>query len=207
MPQGDLLRMAVRSKTTIFNAALLRTGNSESSDSGLIRAMDANYDEIVRQCFEDGDGAFPFGRARTTLTSRSTGTFGYDDAYVMPSAVVHVIEVYLNEVSCSNLLEPWEIDGSIPALLVNAGSRTVELEYVREGLEHTWSAGFALAVQRRLEAVIKDVEEEFEESSAKDQDADFHLMKASVKGSKNRSTRRVWRRGGGRLVRARRGQS
>lgn len=198
--------MAVRSKTTIFNAALLRTGHEETQSGGMWRAMEANYDEIVRQCFEDGDGAYPFGRARVTLTSRSDGTFGYDDAYQMPNDVIHVREVFVDKYSASDLLLPWDVDASSGKLLLNANKRTVEIEYIREGDEHTWSANFALAVQRRLEAVIKDVMEEFEESSAKEQEADFFVLKAGVKAGKNRSQRNVWKRGGGRLIRARRGQ-
>lgn len=197
--------MAVRSKTTIFNAALLRTGHEETQSGGMWRAMEANYDEIVRQCFEDGDGNFQFGKARVTLTSRSDGAFGYDDAYQMPNDVIHVREVFIGGVSASDLLAPWDVDASSGRLLLNAGEAVVEIEYVREGLEHTWSANFALSVQRRLEAVIKDVMEEFEESSAKEQEADFFALKAGVKASKNRSQRSVWKRGGGRLMRARRG--
>lgn len=197
--------MAVRSKTTIFNAALLRTGHEETQSGGMWRAMEANYDEIVRQCFEDGDGVYPFGKARVTLTSRSDGTFGYDDAFTMPNDAIHVREVFLDTHSASDLLAPWDVDASQGKLLVNANERTVEIEYIREGLEHTWSANFALAVQRRLEAVIKDVMEEAEESAAKEQEADFFVLKAGVKGSKNRSQRNVWKRGGGRLMRARRG--
>lgn len=198
--------MAVRSKTTIFNAALLRTGHEETQSGGMWRAMEANYDEIVRQCFEDGDGVYPFGKARQALTGRSNGEFGYDDAFQMPDEVIHVREVFLDGYSASDLLAPWDVDASSGKLLINANDRAVEIEYVREGLEHTWSANFALAVQRRLEAVIKDVMEESEESAAKEQDADFFALKASVKGAKNRSQRSVWKRGGGRLIRARRGQ-
>lgn len=198
--------MAVRSKTTIMNAALLRCGREETQSGGIWRAMEANYDEIVRQCFEDGDGVYPFGKARVTLTSRSEGTFGYDDAYKLPNDVIHVREVFVDTYSASDLLLPWDVDATAGQLLLNADGRTVEVEYVREGLEHTWSANFALAVQRRLEAVIKDAMEEFEESAAKEQEADFLVLKAGVKGSKNRSQRKVWKRGGGRLIRARRGQ-
>lgn len=168
--------------------------------------MEANYDEIVRQAFEDGDGVYPFGKKRTTLTGRSTGTFGFDDAYALPDDVIHVIEVFFNEKAASDLLEAWEIDGVNNTLQVNGSERTIEIEYVMQGLEHTWSANFAKAIQRKLEAVIKDVLEESEESMAKDQDADFILLKAGVKSAKNRSQRRVWKRGGGRLIRARRGQ-
>ena len=172
----------------------------------MLRALEANYDEIVRACFEDGDGVFPFGRARQILTSRSEGTFGYSDAYVMPSEVIHVVEVYLDGTASATLQAPWQLDLTDNQLLVDAGGREVALDYVKEGLEHTWSAGFALAVQRRLESVIKDVLEEVEESIARDQDAERQLMKASVKAAKNRSSAKVWKAGGGRLIRARRGR-
>ena len=199
--------MTVRSKTTIFNAALLRCGRSDTTEgegSDLWRAMEANYDEIVRAAFEDGDGAFPFGRVRRTLTGRSAGDFGFDDSFALPSDAIHIIEVYLNDCAASDLQEPWEVDGQNQTLLINANNRTVSVSAVKEGLEHTWSASFAKAVQRRLEAVIKDVEEEMDEAMAKDQEADFMLLKAGVKGNKNRSGRRVWKRGSGRLSRARR---
>ncbi len=201
--------MAVRSKTTIFNAALLRTGNdpaTEGEGNGLWLALEANYDEIVRSCFEEGDGVFPFGKARHELTSRLNGTFGYDDGFALPVDAVHVIEVYIDSRPAAALLLPWEIDGESNVLLVNSGARKVEVEYVRRGLEHTWSAQFALAVQRKLEAVIKDALEESEESASKERDAEFHLLKAGIVGAKDRSARKVWRKGGGRLLRARRGE-
>jgi len=168
-------------------------------------ALDANYDEIVRSCFEEGDGAFEFGRVRRELTSRAEGDFGFDDAFALPNDAIHITDVYLGGYSCADLLEPWEIDGETARLMVNASNRKAEIEYVRAGLEHTWSAQFAIAVQRKLEAVIKDCLEESAEAAAKEQEADFHLMKAGIKGSKNRSARRVWKLGGGRILRARRG--
>lgn len=197
--------MTMRSKTTIFNAALLRTGHSDTPEgdgSALWRAMDANYDEIVRSCFEDGDGVFDFGKTRRELTSRAPGTFGYDDSYYIDPEILHVTEVFLGGNSAADLLEPWEIAES--RLLVNANERKVEIECVRQGLEYTWSAGFTLAIQRRLEAVIKDVLEEVQEAQARDQDADFQILKAGVKASKNRSAERVANKDGGRLIRARR---
>ncbi len=202
--------MAVRTKTTIFNAALLRTGNSdvtEGEGSGLWRALEANYDEIVRAAFEEGNGSYPFGKVRRTLTSRAEGDFGYDDSYVIGSDIIHVTEVFLDEHACSDLQEPWEIDAQAGTLLVNAGSRTVEVEGIKEGLEYTWSGKFAMGVQRKCEAVIKDVEEEFSESVRKDETADFIFMKASVKGSRNRSKGRVFKKGRGRITTARRTRS
>lgn len=201
--------MAVRTKSSIFRAALSRTGNGVSSDadgSGLWTALEANYDEIVRATFEAGDGNYPFGRTRTTLTSRSAGVLGYDDSYAVPNDCLHVVEVFYDDYSASDLYEPWDFDGENNAVVLNAAGRTIEIEYVRAGQESKWSASFALAVQRRLEAVIKDVLEESEESIAKDNEADLQILKAGVKSAKNRSQKRVWNKNRGRLVRARRGQ-
>ncbi|MBL4898128.1 MAG: hypothetical protein JKX76_00640 [Colwellia sp.] len=196
--------MAVRSKNTIFNAVLLRVGFSEASEgSGLWQALEANYDDIVRAAFEIGDGVFPFGRKHITLVSRADGNFGFDDSFLLLNSVIHVIEVHLDRVSCSDLQEPWEIDGEAGALLVNAGTRKVQIDAVIEGLEHTWSSAFTSVIKKRLEAVIKDVLEESEESAAKDQDADFLMLQASVKSAKNRSHRRFWKKGRGRLLMAR----
>lgn len=200
--------MAVRTKNTIFNAALLRIGFSETSSGGrLWRAMEANYDEIIRAAFEVGDGNFPFGRKHIPLTSRSDGNFGFDDSFLLPSDVIHVAEVYLGGVACSDLMEPWEIDGEAGAVLVNASARETAVRAVVAGLEHTWSGSFTLAIQKRLEAVIKDALEEFQESNAKDQEADFLILGASVKSSKNRSNNRVFKQGRGRLLAARRSRS
>ena len=196
--------MAIRSKITVFNAALLRTGNNtvvEGDGSFIWQALEANYDEIVREAFEDQE--FPFGKARIELTSRSDGDFGYDDAFVMPSDAIHVSDVFLGEYRASDLQESWEVKSETNELLINASARVVEIEFIKVGLENTWSAKFTRGIQRRLEAVIKDVIEEVEEASALDAEADFAFLKAGVKASKNRSRERV--RKGGRLVRAHRG--
>ncbi len=195
--------MAVRSKTTLFNAALYSAGLRPSDQTNAWEAMDAVYDEIVRAAFEDAHGTVPFGKGRVTLTSRSAGTFGYDDSYALPDDVIQVTEVFLNERSAADILEMWEIDGINNALLVDSDSRTVEIEYIKAGQESRWSANFALAVQYKLEAVLKRVMEEEEEAGVRDQMSDFNMMKANINGAKSRSKNRVFKRGSGRLLRAR----
>lgn len=193
--------MAVRSKITIFNAALLRTGNTpitEGDGSPLAQALEANYPEIVRDAFEDQE--YPFGKARIELTGRGAGDFGYDDAFTFPSTVIHIFDVYLNGTRAALLQESWEVKADTRELLIDARERKVEIEHIKVGLEYTWSATFARAVQKRCEAVIKSVEEETEEAVAFDGDADFQFLRAGVKASKNRSRVRIKR--GGRLVRA-----
>lgn len=204
-PEVDFHTMAMRSKETIIDAALLRCGRSRTGgDANLLEVIEANYDEIVRAAFEDGDGNFPFGRKRETLTSRYAGTNGYADSYRMPDGVLQIIEVYFAGCTASDLLEPWDYDGVEGSILLNANGRTIEAEWVISGLEHTWSALFARGIQRRIEAVIKDALEEMDEAIAKDQEGDFAMLKAGVKASKNRSRRPFYRRGSGRLMRAHR---
>lgn len=193
--------MAVRSKQTIFDAALLTTGNATSvlgSGSFILQALEANYDEIVRAAFEEQE--YPFGKNRTTLTGRSVGRFGYDDAYQMPSDVIHVTDVFLDTYTVDHGIRKWEIDASTNELLIDAESRVVEIEYLKSGMEHTWSSKFTRGIQKRLEAVIKTVEEEDGEAMSRENEADSIFLKAGIKASKNRSKRRVFR--GGRLVRA-----
>lgn len=197
--------MATRSKDTLFNAALLRCGREDTTTGGsgpLWRAMEANYDEIVRSAFEEGDGTLPFGKTRETLTSRSAGSYGYDDAYTLPSETLHVIEVFVDEYAAADIRLPWEVAGD--KVHLNAGSRTVEVEVVVAGQEASWSSNFALGVQRRLEAVIQTFLEEPEEAELREGQADRYFMKAGIKGAKNRSGNRAWKQGGGRLIRARR---
>lgn len=197
--------MSVRSKDTIFDAALFRCGRaSAENEPNLVLAMDANYDEIVRSAFEDGDGVYPFGRKTVELKSRAEGIDRYDDAFKVPPEVLHIAEVYLNEVSSPDGGFEWDYDADDRQLLVNARGRTVTIKAVFSGEEHTWSSNFAKGIQRRLEAVVKDYQEEPEEAAAKEAEAEYYFGKASVKGSKNRSQRPAWKVGGGRLVRARR---
>ena len=197
--------MALRSKDTIFNAALLKCGREDTETGGsgdLWRAMDSNYDEIVRAAFEDGDGNLPFGRQREALTSRSASEYDFDDAYELPDGCLQVVEVYFDDYSASDLEERWETDGE--SIHLDASSRAIEIEYVKAGQESKWSANFALGIQRRLEAVIYGFLEEYDDAELRDQQADVFFMKSGIKASKNRSQRRVWKRGGGRLVRTRR---
>jgi hypothetical protein len=196
--------MSVRTKLTLFDAALLRTGNRASSaGSGTLiwQALEANYPEIVRQAFEDQK--YNFGKARTELTSRSAGRFGYDDAFTYPAEVIHITDVFINDYRASVLQASWEIDAATRELFIDANNRTIEIEYIKEGLEYTWSAHFAQGVQRRLEAVIKEVEEEDGEAEAREAKADLMFLKGGVNDSKGRSRERFRR--GGRLVRAHRG--
>lgn len=196
--------MAVRSKITIFNAALLRTGNSdvtEGDGSFIWQALEANYDEIVREAFEGQE--YTFGKKRIVLTSRTSGDFGYEDGFVYPSEVIHIVDVYLNDIRASDLGESWEVDASANKILIDARERTVAIEVIRVGLESTWSAKFTRGIQRRLEAVIKSVEEEEAEADMLDAKADVLFLRAGVKSSKNRSEERIRR--GGRLTQAHRG--
>lgn len=198
--------MSVRTRTTLFNAALLRTGNSqvtEGDGDDYWQALEANYPDIVRSAFEGGK--FPFGRGRVELTSRSDGSFGFDDAYTYPTTVLHVDEVFFDGISASDLCEEWELDADDLQLMVNARNRKIEIEFIKEGQEHRWSASFAKGIQRQLEAVLKDVEQEFQEAISKDEDGDAILGMASVKASKNRSPKPYYRRGTGRVFRRRRG--
>lgn len=203
--QDDFLHMATRSKDTLFNAALLRCGREDTTTGGsgpLWRAMDANYDEIVRAAFEEGDGTLPFGKSRETLTSRSPGSYGYDDAYTLPNEALHVIEIFVDDYAASDIRMPWEVAGN--KVHLDADGRVVEAEFVVSGQEASWSSNFALGVQRRLEAVIQTFLEEPEEAEIRERQADTYFMKAGIKGAKNRSGNRAWKHGGGRLIRARR---
>lgn len=189
--------MALRTKLSIINSALSKLGWSTTAlGSGRpeVSAVEQNYDEIVRQSFEMQQ--FPFGKSRVTLSSRSEGKFGFDDAYKYGVDVLHIVEVWLNaKYAASDLNVEWEIDAEDRTLNLDASGRTVEIEYIKVGLEHTWSAQFAKAVQLKLEAVLKEFAEETKEAEAKEAEADYILTKASVKASKNRSKTRLFRLG------------
>lgn len=193
--------MSVRTKTSLFNAALTRHGHAKTTEAEggpLWTAMDTNYADIVLRHFEAQE--YPFGKDRYVLTSRQEGDFGYEDKFVMPNGVMHVLQVYLDDIKAETWGQAWEVDASDNALLIDANKRTVAVEVIVKGQEDKWSAWFATAVQRDLEAVIKSVLEETSEANALASEAEYTSMKAGVKASKNRSERRVRR--GGRLIQA-----
>lgn len=182
----------MRSRLTIMNMALSASGQpgkevTEASTGPEYALMDRWYAEIVASVFEDGD--FHFGKRRYTLTTRSAGDFGFDDAWLLPSDVLHIIEVYVSGYAT----EDWERNGDY--LYIDAESG-VAIEYIVAGQEDKWTAKAAIAVATALEALLRrSVNEEYEEARDTEQRANFLAQIAGTHSSKQRGRRRGFQKG------------
>ncbi len=180
-----------RSKITLFNAAMARTGFSkqlvEGDTAPVFFVLDSNYPEIVGEAFESS--RLHFGKARASLTTRSDGDFGFDYRYLLPSDFLSAIRVEVDE----TLPRDWEINGEYLYLDAETG---VILEYIRQGAESMWSSTFANAIIHLLAALIKEsVEEEVEEAQRLEGIGENKLMKAGILSSKQRKDRRPYKEG------------
>ena len=175
-----------------MNQALSASGQpgkeiTEASTGPEFALMDRWYDEIVRDAFESGD--FHFGKTRLDLTTRSAGDFGFDDAWLLPNDILHIIKVFVNKYDT----EDWERNGKY--LYINASS-LVAVEYVKSGQEDRWTAAFAKGIVGELEALLRrSINEEYEEGRDTAQMAKFQLQIAGTQSSKQRGQRRPFRKG------------
>lgn len=181
-----------RSRMTIFNAALRVAGENKDLVDGdtapEFGVLERNYPEIVGEAFEST--RLDFGKARAALTTRSDGDFGFDHKYLLPDDFLAVIRVEVNE---RNPIGDWEINGSH---LYIDDDEDVEIEYIRQGSETSWSATFANGIIHKLAALIKSaVHEEPEEAQILDERGEFKLTKAGILSSKQRRDRRPYKAG------------
>lgn len=181
-----------RSKLTIMNMALSASGQpgkevTAASTGPEYALMDRWYPEIVGEVFEEGD--FHFGKTRVALTTPGTANFGFDYAWLLPSDVLHIIQVFVSDYDT----EDWEQNDRY--LYIDAES-SVEVEYVKAGQEDKWSSKLAMAVARKLEALVRrSINEEYEEARDTEQAANFLVQMAGTHSSKQRGKRRGFQKG------------
>lgn len=181
-----------RSKISIFNAALRRAGENKDLVDGdtapEFGVLERNYPEIVGEAFEAT--RLDFGKVRAPLTTRSTGDFGFDHKYLLPTDFLAVLRVEVDELDPAG---DWEINGTY---LYIDDSDGIEIEYVRRGSESSWSSTFANGVIHKLAALIKEaVHEEPEEAERLDRMGETKLTKAGILASKQRADRRPYKAG------------
>lgn len=186
----------------IMNAALLAQGMddiiSDSDGSVEFIVLSSNWPSIIEAELEDG--AYYFTRETATLTDRSDGKFGFDDAYTVPATAIHVRRVWLGK---SKEEAVWSQDGT--HIFLNAGDQAVHVEYVVVPDTDLWSANFARGVQMKLEAIVlRSLKEEHREARAMDEQAETYFQRARTNSSKARSATRPFRPG--RIARARFGR-
>lgn len=186
-----------------MNAALLAQGSeeilSENDGSDEWRTLFRNWPSIVEAELEDG--AYHFTREQAHIVTRTDGKFGFDDAYKVPSAALHVRDLWIM-VGTNRCRVDWIQDDQYVYLDNTDGCY---IEYVLSAEEDLWSANFTRGVQFRCEALIsRALKEEYGDAEALDQKAETHFQRARTISSKSRSARPMYQKGPIALARRRR---
>ena len=171
----------------IMNAALITQGFDDivqaNDGSDEWRLLSRNWPTIVEAELEDGN--YHFTRTQTELLTRSDGAFGYDDAYLVPAAAIHVRRLWTEDTSGErNTTHDWVQDSQ--RVYVNA-PEGVFIEYTAVADEAFWSANFARGVQMKLEAVLLRSKEELREAQAMELEAEKYFQRARTNSSRSRS--------------------
>jgi hypothetical protein len=170
----------------IMNAALISEGLdeivSENDGSDEWRLLARNWPLIVEAELEDG--AYHFTKTPVFLQSRQDGSFGYEDAYIVPLAALHVRRLWVEDDNGTRSFPDWVQDGT--KVHVNEADG-VWIEYITAADEHLWSANFARGVQLKLQAVILNFREERSAAAAVEQQAEMAFQRARTSSSKSRS--------------------
>lgn len=173
----------------IINAALTSTGNnpipSENDGSAPWRIASANYDIIVDAELEKVP--WSFARKIETMTSRSDGDFGYEDAFTAAGDFLTVRRLRLGtDEGCD--IENWdEADGIV---YCDASGGPVWMEYTYQAPSNKWSKLFTKGVRQRLEALfLRAINEEDTEARNRDGMADQTFMDAARISTRRRSPR------------------
>lgn len=171
----------------IMNAALITQGFADAvaeiDGTDEWRLLSRNWSSIVEGELEDG--LYSFTKDQAELLTRSDGRFGYDDAYLVPPAAIHVRRLWTeDETGQRDMTVDWVQDGS--KVYVNAAAG-VFIEYVTVADPSLWSANFARGVQMKLEACLLRSREAYREAAAMDADAMQYFDRARKNSSRSRS--------------------
>ena len=182
------------SMLSIMNAALLAQGCeeilSENDGSDEWRTLFRNWPGIVEAELEDG--AYHFTRQQAHLVTRADGKFGFDDAYLIPAAALHVRQVWLLE-NGERYAADWLQDDKYVHLNNADGCY---IEYLISTEPNLWSANFTRGIQKRCEALLsRALKEEYNDAAALDQEAEAFFQRARTISSKSRSARPMYLKG------------
>lgn len=195
-------RMATTfSMLSTINAALLAQGqNPVTENDGSIewRMLSANWPFIVESELEAGN--FHFTREEATVTTYTTGKFGFTYAYAVPAGALYVRNVW-EEYSDGT---QWEVDWTQNSTSVHtdAGAGVV-IEYIVVPEPTAFPANFVTGIKMVLEAhILRALKEEYSEAERFEEKAMFYLQRARTKSSSSRSKYDL-RAGGGSIIEAR----
>jgi hypothetical protein len=178
----------------IMNAALISEGFedivSENDGSDEWRLLSRNWPLVVEPELEDG--AYYFTKKQTFLATRSDGAYGYDDAYLVPDAALHVRRVWVEGQDGNREMVQWSQDGERVYVNEPAG---VYVEYAEAADPSFWTANFSRGVQMKLQAVLLRFKEERSAASEMDQQAEIYFQRARTNSSKARSATEPYKMG------------
>jgi len=186
-----------------MNAALISQGcdellaHTDGTNEG--RLLSLNWAPIVEAELEMSN--YHFSKKQDELLSRSDGLFGYDDAFAVPHAALHVRRVWTEDETGVRSFPDWVQDGSRVHVDSAEG---VFIEYIESADPSIWSANFAVGIQMRLEAVLLRFKEEYANAERMDGNAEAKFQNARTLSSKARSATQPFQRG--RLAKARFGR-
>jgi hypothetical protein len=170
----------------IMNAALMTEGFEEivAADNGSDewRLLSRNWPMIVEAELEDG--MYSFSRREASLVSRQDGMFGYEDAYIVPDAALHVRRVWFEDDTGVRTPLEWGQDST--RVFVNWADG-VMIEYLEAADTSFWTANFSRGVQARLQAVLLNFREEKSAAAEMEKMAEIYFQRARTKSSKSRS--------------------
>lgn len=189
----------------IMNAALLAQGADEivadNDGSNEFRMLSRNWPVIVEAELEDSK--YYFTREQADLVTRAGGKYGYQDAYLVPDAALHVSDVWISDGNGGKIEVEWVQDGQ--HVHMNSDEGCV-IEYVQVATMDLWTATFTLGIKQRLEALIlRGIKEEFREADRMDEKAEATLQRARTNSSKTGSSKSPYKKGPIASARFRRG--
>lgn len=197
--------MTMFSMISTMNAALITQGFddavAENDGSDEWRLLSRNWPTIVEGELEDGK--YAFAREQTELLTRTDGRFGYDDAYLVPEAAIHVRRLWTqDENGDRDMTLDWVQDGE--RVYVNAPDG-VFIEYATVADTSLWSANFTRGVQLMLEACLLRSREAYREAQGMEATAQAYFERARKTSSQSRSAAEPYRPGRIAMARFRRG--
>lgn len=179
----------------IMNAALVAQGQyeivSEGEGSDEWRLLSRNWPQIVEAELEAG--GYHFTRMQMQLLGRSDGQFGFEDAYMVPAAALHVRNCWITNELSERITVDWMQDGSRVHLNSPDGCW---IEYALAADTAFWTATFSLGVQYKLESLIlRAIKEEGAEARAMEELAEATFQKSRSTSSKARRAQPAYKTG------------
>jgi hypothetical protein len=179
----------------IMNAALIAQGQyeivSEGDGSDEWRLLSRNWPLIVEAEMEAGN--YYFTKATQQLLSRVNGQYGFDDAYAVPAAAMHVRNLWIENEEGDRITVDWMQDGTYVHLDSPDGCW---IEYLIAADASFWTATFALGVQYKLEALIcRAIKEEAAEAREMEALAEATFQKSRTTSSKARRAQPAYKTG------------